>query len=62
MYYWCDQRRRQEARNIAIAVQGMKMLHEKKAREKAAEEAAAAAAAAKAEEERKRNHRWYKVW
>lgn len=47
---------------MAVAVQGMKMLHEKRAREKAAEEAAQSAAAAKAEEERKLNHRWYKFW
>ncbi len=62
MYYWCDQRRREESRGIAAAVIGMKVLHEKKAREKAAEEAARAEAAAKAEEERKRNQRWYKFW
>ncbi|KIW66548.1 hypothetical protein PV04_05872 [Phialophora macrospora] len=64
MYYWCDQRRREEARGMALAVQGMKMLHEKKAREKsAAEEAARAAAAAKAEEEaRTRKQQWYKFW
>ena len=62
MYYWCDQRRKEEAKGIAMAVAGMKMLHEKKAKEKAAEEAAQAEAAAKAEEERKRNQRWYKLW
>ncbi|KIX94651.1 uncharacterized protein Z520_09697 [Fonsecaea multimorphosa CBS 102226] len=63
MYYWCDQRRREEARGMALAVQGMRMLHEKKAREKAAEEAARAAAAAAVEEqERKRRAHWYKFW
>jgi len=62
MYYWCDQKRREEARGMALAVAGMKLLHEKRAREKAAEDAAAAAAAAKAEEERKANQRWYKFW
>ncbi|EXJ93730.1 hypothetical protein A1O1_02123 [Capronia coronata CBS 617.96] len=63
MYYWCDQRRKEEARGMAAAVVGMRMLHEKKAREKkAAEEAAQAAAAAKAEEERIRSQRWYKFW
>lgn len=64
MYYWCDQRRREESRGIAMAMNGMKMLHEKKAREKAEQEAAVAAAAAvaKAEEERKRNQQWYKFW
>jgi hypothetical protein len=64
MYYWCDQRRKEEARGMALAVQGMKMLHEKKAREKlAAEEAAQAAVAAKAEEEaRRRKQQWYRIW
>ncbi|OAG39500.1 hypothetical protein AYO21_06328 [Fonsecaea monophora] len=65
MYYWCDQRRREEARGMAMAVQGMKMLHEKKAREKAAEEAARVATAAAAdieEQERKRRAHWYKFW
>ncbi|OAP59743.1 hypothetical protein AYL99_04745 [Fonsecaea erecta] len=63
MYYWCDQRRREEARGMAMAVQGMRMLHEKKAREKAAEDAARVAAAADIEEkERKRRAQWYKFW
>lgn len=65
MYYWCDQRRKGEARGMAAAVVGMKMLHEKKAKEQAAKEAAeatAAAAKAEAEAEAKRNKRWYKVW
>lgn len=46
---------------MAAAVAGMKMLHEKKAREKVAADAAQAAAA-KAEEEAKRNRQWYKFW
>ena len=64
MYYWCDQRRKEEARGMAMAVQGMKMLHEKKAREKeAAEEAARVSAAAKADAEAlKRKQQWYKFW
>jgi hypothetical protein len=64
MYYWCDQRRREEAQGMALAVQGMKRLHEKKAREKAvADDAARAAAVAKLEEEeRKRKQQWYKFW
>jgi hypothetical protein len=63
MYYWCDSRRREEAKGMAIAVQGMKTLHEKKAREqKAAEESARATAAAKLAEERKRKEQWYKFW
>jgi hypothetical protein len=62
MYYWCDQRRREEAKGMAMAVVGMKKLHEKKAREKAEAEAAQKAAAAKAEEERLRKQSWYKFW
>jgi cytochrome c oxidase assembly protein subunit 20 len=63
MYYWCDQRRREEARGMAVAVQGMKMLHEKKAREKAAAEETARATVAEAEEKaRKRKEPWYKFW
>lgn len=65
MYFWCDRRRKEEARGMAAAVAGMKMLHEKKAKEQAAREAAeaaAAAAAAEAQEEAKRNKRWYKIW
>ncbi|KIW86858.1 uncharacterized protein Z519_12479 [Cladophialophora bantiana CBS 173.52] len=62
MYYWCDQRRREEARGMAMAVQGMRMLHEKKAREKAAEDAARAAAAEIEEQEQKRRGQWYKFW
>ncbi|KIX02213.1 uncharacterized protein Z518_08152 [Rhinocladiella mackenziei CBS 650.93] len=61
MYYWCDERRKQEAKGIAAAVAGMKYLQEKRAREKE-EEAAQAAEAAKVEEERKRNRQWYKFW
>ncbi len=49
---------------MAMAVQGMKMLHEKKAREKAiTEEAARSAVAAKAEEDARRlKQQWYKFW
>lgn len=61
MYYWCEQRKRKEAQGIAAAMQGLKMLNEKKAREKA-EAAEAEAALLKAEEERKRNQKWYKLW
>lgn len=60
MYYWCQKRRIEEARGMAAAVAGMKILNEKKAREREAE-AAAKAAAAKVEEEQK-SKKWYKVW
>lgn len=60
MYYWCDQKRREESRGMAIAVAGMKLLHEKKAREKA--EAAAALEASRKAEEEARRRSWYKFW
>ena len=46
---------------MMAAVAGMKMLNEKKARERAVEEAAQKAAQ-KAEEEARRSRPWYKVW
>ena len=61
MYYWCTERQREEARGMAKAVAGMKMLNEKKARERAEEEAVQAARL-KAEMEQKQNQRWYKFW
>ncbi|KAJ9654084.1 hypothetical protein H2198_006823 [Neophaeococcomyces mojaviensis] len=65
MFYWCQGRRQEEARGMAAAVAGMKMLHEKKAREEAAEKErlrAAEEARRKAEEEAKKNRSWWKVW
>jgi biopolymer transport protein ExbB/TolQ len=62
MYTWCLQRQRKEASGIAQAMHGLKLLNEKKAREKAEEEAAAEVARLKAEEEKKRNQKWYKPW
>ena len=59
VYYWCDKRRQEEAKGMAMAVVGMKKLHEKRAKEKAAAEEAAKVA--KAEEE-KRKQQWYKIW
>ena len=47
---------------MALAVAGMKKLHEKQDREKAAEEAAEKEAARVAEVERIKNQRWYKFW
>lgn len=61
MYTWCQSRRREEAKGMALAVAGMKMLHEKKAREEAEEKAKASEAAQKLKEEDK-NKPWYKVW
>lgn len=61
MYYWCTQRQKEEAKGMAAAVAGMKMLNEKAARERARDEAAEAARQ-KAQEEERRNKKWYKVW
>lgn len=58
MYTWCERRRKEEQKGMAAAVIGMKMLNEKKARERAVEEAAQKAA----EEAQKKNAPWYKVW
>ena len=48
-YTWCESRRKEEAKGMALAVIGMKKLQEKRQREKEAEEAKAEA---KAEAER----------
>lgn len=58
MYTWCESRRKEEQKGMAAAVIGMKMLNEKKARERAAEEAAQKAA----EQAPKKDKPWYKVW
>ena len=58
MYAWCESRRKEEQRGMAAAVLGMKILNEKKARERAAEDATQKAA----EEARVKNKPWYKVW
>jgi hypothetical protein len=55
MYFWCDQRRKEETRGMAMAVAGMKALNAKKSKEKAEAEAAAAEAARQAEEQKKAN-------
>jgi hypothetical protein len=53
-YAWCESRRKEEARGIALAVIGMKKLEEKRQREKQEEEAKAAAAEAEKVEETQR--------
>jgi hypothetical protein len=47
MHYWCDQRRQEEAKGMALAIAGMKMLNEKKSKEKMEVEEANKAAAEK---------------
>lgn len=65
MFAWCNARRREEARGMAVAVAGMKMLNDKKAKEKDEERRRAEEAerlARELEEEKRRNKRWYKWW
>jgi hypothetical protein len=57
MYYWCDQRRKQEAKGMAAAMIGMKMLQEKQAKEKA--EAEAATLRIQEEEKLKKKQSWW---
>jgi hypothetical protein len=59
MYAWCESRRKEEQKGIAAAVIGVKVLNEKKARERAAAEEAAQKAT---EEARVKNKPWYRVW
>jgi hypothetical protein len=58
MYTWCESRRKEEQKGMAAAVIGMKMLNEKKARERAAGEAAQKAR----EHAKEKDKPWYKVW
>ena len=61
MYTWCTARQKKEAQGMAQAFAGMKMLNEKKARERAEEEAAQALKL-KVEKEQKAKQSWYKFW
>ena len=56
MFYWCTERRKKEASGMAQAMAGMRMLNEKKARDKAKAEEAAAKMAA--EKEKKKSSWW----
>jgi hypothetical protein len=58
MYYWCVARQKEEAKGMAAAVAGMKMLNEKKAQEKAEAEAATR----QAEEQQKLKRSSWKFW
>lgn len=65
LHIWCDMRRKEEAKGIAAAVTGMKMLHEKKAKEEVERKRLLAEEERRRleeEEERRRNKRWYKWW
>ncbi|KAK5095817.1 hypothetical protein LTS08_007954 [Lithohypha guttulata] len=65
MYAWCTSRQREEAKGIAMAVAGMRMLHEKKAKEEAEKKRLLEEERLRKlqeEEEQRRNKRWYKWW
>jgi hypothetical protein len=62
MHYWCTERQRKEAKGIAAAVAGMKMLNDKKAKERAEEEAAEQAQKLKLAEAQRNSPKWYKFW
>ena len=62
MYYWCQKRRKEEAKGMAAAVVGMRMLHEKKAREEAERKKLELERRRKEEEDRIKNQRWWKPW
>lgn len=61
-YAWCDQRRREEQKGIALAMQGLKLYNEKRSKEEAAEKLKAVAEEAKQREEALSKKSWYKVW
>jgi cytochrome c oxidase assembly protein subunit 20 len=56
-YAWCESRRREEAKGMALAVIGMKKLEEKRRREKETEEARAAAEAERLREEQRQKQK-----
>ena len=65
LYKWCDMRRQEEARGMAAAVTGMKMLHEKKAKEEAERKRQKVEddrRRLEEEEQRRKNKSWYKRW
>lgn len=62
MYYWCEKRRQEEAKGMAAAVVGMRMLHEKKAKDEAERKKQELDRGRREEEERIRNKRWWKPW
>lgn len=65
LHIWCDMRRKEEAKGIAAAVTGMKMLHEKRVKEEAEQKRKVAEETRRKleeEEERRKNKTWYKWW
>lgn len=62
MFYWCQERRKEEARGMAAAVAGMKMLHEKRAKEDAEQRMVEEQTKLMEEEARIKQKRWYKPW
>ncbi|KAK5939654.1 hypothetical protein PMZ80_008033 [Knufia obscura] len=62
MHVWCSRRRAEEAKGMAAAVVGMKMLHEKRAREEAEKKKLDEERRRLEEEERIRSKRWWNPW
>lgn len=62
MYAWCDKRRREEQRGIALAMQGLKTYNDRMANEEKAEKMKAIAGEAKLREERLNKKSWYNIW
>lgn len=62
MYTWCQRRKAEEARGMAAAVAGMKMLHEKRAREEAEKKRQEEERRRLEEDERIKSRRWWKPW
>ena len=60
MYTWCTSRQREEMKGMAIAVAGMKMLNEKKLKEKAEEEERQKVR--EREEDERRQKQGWKLW
>jgi len=61
-YTWCERRRREEQRGIALALQGLKLYNERKAKEENAEKLKAVAEEAKRREEQMNRKSWYNIW
>jgi actin-related protein len=62
MYTWCDQRRREEAKGIDLAMRGLKAYNQKQAREEKEEKLKAIAEEARGREQELSKKSWYKVW
>ena len=62
MYAWCDKRRREEQRGIALAMQGLKLYNDRIAKEEKAEKMKAIAEEARLREDQMNKKSWYNIW